>query len=226
MRDMMTSMRFMMLWVMGGAFALLTVLIVAVLLTLLFSSIATVIWAKREMSPTFPEVLLLLVALLSLIGAWMGTIISSLQKALMRQKSGEGYRGWVFVSIIGAIIGVNAAVFVLSLQAAPYINNLQMPPRPILFALATQMVVIPLAMMSFAQMFVLNESVRGAWTWVLANMVAGLVFVTLVLSGITFGVNTTMVGVSAVGLLLTLFAPGIVTGFAMLWLIVNNRRYR
>jgi hypothetical protein len=73
-----------------------------------------------------------------------------------------------------------------------------------------------------AKCFVLWRHVRGAWTWVLANLVAGLVLFSLIAAGAFTWATTPLLTIAVVvGLAV---APAIVTGFAMVWLINMNWR--
>lgn len=226
MRNLLTGTRFMALWIAGSIIVVMVMAIVSVLLLLLFSAIATAIWANQQRAPGLVDGLVFTLVLCSLIGGWFGVSAGNLQKFLLRQKSGESFHGWVWASIAGAVLGINAMVFIVGAQLLPEIGSSMTIRNAKLIFLMMQVAIIPLAIMSIAQLPILWRYVRGAWTWVLANVVAGIVLISLLLAGsssITSGWGTP----AGVFLLLAMIAsPGIVTGFAAVWLLVNNSRYR
>lgn len=225
MRDAWTNTRFMALWVAGSVLVLIVVSIIAALLLLLFGFLATVIWINQERLPGLIDGLLFAVTLCSLIGVWWGLLAGNLQKWLLRQQSGESFHGWALATVIGAVLGVTIMAFVVGAQVLPKIGSPAISNATIIF-LTMQIMVIPLAIMSIAQLPILWRYVRGAWTWVLAHVVAGVVLVSLFLAGTSSGATGVGTPAAAFLLLVMLAAPGIVTGFAMVWLLVNNGRYR
>ena len=80
----------------------------------------------------------------------------------------------------------------------------------------------PFGVLALAQTVVLWQHVHGAWTWVLANLVGGIVMFSLIAAGaFTWALSPLWMILIVLGLAA---APAIVTGFAMVWLINMNWR--
>jgi len=224
MRDFMSNMRFMMLWILGMLVALFAAGVVSTIILLLGSVTAVAIWGEEVATANPASAFLFIVIFLSTIGLMAGWIFGSIQKMLLRSRTNEPWRGWIFASIIGGIIGIDVTVTLLMLQASQYIIWLVIPPPETLFWVGLQVAIIPIGCLSLAQMVVLWRHVYGAWTWVLANIVAGLAIFSLIVAGAASWAVTPLwslfLGIVIVG------TPGIVTGFAMVWLIQTNWRHR
>lgn len=222
MRNIMTNMRFMLLWIPGTIVALFATAIVG-LIVLMGGGIAVAfVWGKEvELAP--PVISLLVILLIfSVVGFFLGLIFGSIQKSLLRSRTRDPWRGWTIASIIGGIIGVDVTILLIGGQMAQSFLFLTLPPTETLFWLGFQVSVIPLGCLALAQMVVLWQHVRGAWTWVLANITAGIVLFSLIAFGAVSWAVTPFMSILAVAAIMA--APGIVTGFAMLWLINLNWR--
>lgn len=223
MRNVLTSMRFMLLWILGSVAALYTTIVTSLIIGFGSTLIATFIWTTGRREPGAIEMLIFSVIVYSLIGLAAGSIIGSIQKGLLRQKSGDSWRGWIIASVIGGVLAMNVTGFLIGRQIGALISTLTLPPKEVLLLIALQLLIIPPACLSLCQSAVLSQYVRGAWVWVLANVVAGVVLFSLAATAIGGGVLSAL---TIVGLVLLLSAaPGIVTGFAMLWLILFNRKH-
>jgi hypothetical protein len=222
MQKVMSSFRFILLWIPATIFALIASLISFA--TILFggSIVAIYIWGQEEVI-SGNGILIFMLVLYSMMGVAMGLLYGSLQKALLRQKTDEPWRGWTTASVIGGIFGINLTIILVGRQVAEYLLWFVMPPPEMLFLLGIQVTTIPFACISFAQMFILGQHVRGAWTWVLANIVAGLVLFSLIAAGI-FSIGTSPL-LSIAALLALSAAPSIVTGFAMIFLLNFNWKH-
>lgn len=229
MYHVLTSLRFMILWMIGlcasavGAILGITVLLpvlLRVMTSLPFMPVSgtaqTVVWMA-------------LFALIS--GIPLGLLIGSVQKGLMRQKFHAEFRWWLFVSVLGAIFGVVISEFV-SLSMADHLgaylqelrnfNNLRPPD---IRALAIYVVLLyspPIVMMSLLQTLVLRLYTRASWLWVLAHIVSAIVFSTLLYTLILTGGLFIFVG--WLGLIVLVLSPGIITGFTLLFLLTLIRR--
>jgi len=227
MRNIISSVRFMLLWVVSSVFSLFTILIVSVILVAIFGVIGGILWVARQHTPTLMEVIIFNTILYTIIGIVMGLLLGVSQQYLIRLKSGEAFRGWVLASTIGSVIGANATFYVLAHQIAEF-SFTNLPPKEMLIFYAFELVLIPLLCLSFVQMLVLWQYVRGVWTWVVAHLVGGLVLVSLVAAGLTHITNIAVAS-TLYGTLLLLFVsavPGIITGFTMLWLLLFNAHVR
>lgn len=222
MQQVMTSFRFILLWIPATIFALVASLISFA--TILFggSLVALYIWG-REDAISGDGILIFMLILYSLMGLAMGLLYGSTQKVLLRQKTDEPWRGWTIASVIGGIIGVDLTIILVGRQVAEYLLWFVMPPPEMLFLLSIQITTIPFACMGLAQMFVLGRHVRGSWVWVLANIVGGLVLFSLIATGVFTLGATPLLSIAA--LLAVGAAPGIVTGFAMIWLLNFNWKH-
>ena len=223
MRGVFSNLRFMLMWVVGGVFALYSSLLAAIIIFIGGGVLAFVIWSGYDQLPDTPSVIIYSFAVYSLIGLAFGLIIGSIQKPLLRQKTDEFWQGWRIASIIGGILGVDILAALLVQQTGFFFNIRTLPPAELLWVMALQVLVIPLALLSFCQMFVLARYVRGAWTWVLAHVVAGIVLFSLLMTGIVASSGAFLLGLLL--LLAVSTAPMIVTGFAMIWLLNVNWTY-
>ena len=96
------------------------------------------------------------------------------------------------------------------------------PPPETLFWFGFQIAVILFGCLGFCQAFVLNYYVRGAWVWILANIVAGVVFFSLLAFGALSWAATPFITILLIFLIGA--APGIVTGFSLVWLVSTGWR--
>ena len=222
MRQLLTSMRFILLWIIGSVFSLGASLIGAVVIFTVSAFIATIFYATQNREPNFTEMLIWGGVVYSIIGLVFGLMVGAMQKLLLRQKTDESWSGWLLMSAIGGVIGVDILMLLLAQQLGIAINTMTLPPKEVLWLIGAQIFIIPFASLSVLQMFVLWRYVKGAWTWILANVVSGLVVYALLGAGL---VSTGVFLVSLLALLAVVAAAPIVTGFAMLWLINFNWKY-
>lgn len=219
----MSNMQFTLFWILGTIVALFATGIVSTIILLIGSMTAVALWGEEVATTTPTAAFIFITLFLSIIGLAAGLIFGSIQKALLRSRTDDPWRGWVIASAVGGIIGVDVTATLLLLQASQYIIWLVMPPPETLFWVGLQLAVVPLGCLGFAQMFVLWRHVHGAWTWVLANIVAGIVLFSLLLVGAIGWAASPILTILV--LLGVLGAPGIVTAFAMVWLINTNWRH-
>lgn len=229
MYHILTSLRFMILWMIGLCASIFGAIVgITVLLPLLTRLVVSL--------PFFPvagmaQTLIFMAFFAIVCGLPLGLLIGSVQKGLMRQRFHAEFRWWLFVSVLGAIFGVVISEFV-SLSMADHLgaylqelrqfNNLRPPD---IRALALYVVLIyspPIVMMSVLQTLVLRLYTRAAWLWVLAHIVSAIVFSTLLYTLLLTGGLFIFVG--WLGLLVLVFSPGIITGFTMLFLLTLIRR--
>lgn len=222
MRQLLTSVRFIFLWIIGNVFSLYASLIGAVVIFTVSAFIAAMFYATQNREPNMTEMLIWGGVVYSIIGAVFGTFIGTTQKALLRQKTDESWSGWMWTSIVGGIIGVDVLMLLLAQQLGTAINGMTVPSQEVLWLIGAQIFIIPVACVGFMQMFVLWRYVHGAWTWLLANVVSGLVVFALLGAGL---ISTGVFLFSLLALLAVTAAAPIVTGFAMLWLINFNWKY-
>lgn len=222
MQELITGTRFMVLWVLGGIAALLSTLFFAVSISC--GLVVIVAIAASILQRDFGEgaTLIILSIDLLLIGAVSGFVVGNLQKGVLQQKSRETFDGWVIASIVGGAFGAVITFWLLSSQIMPLIIEQRIPTTEQLTLYLLELIVIPAGVMGVAQAAVLVRYVSGAWTWALANLVGGVVFVTLLLSGwFVTGGSPLLAGLILLGIS---GAPAIVSGFAMLWLLRFNRQ--
>jgi hypothetical protein len=223
MRNVLTSMRFMVFWILGSVIALYGTVVLTIVVLFASSLVAAFIFMITQQELTFLAALIFTAVVWSLIGLLMGLIVGSVQKSLLQQKTEESWQGWIIASALGGIIGLNITGFTVGRQIMTLIATLTIPPKEAIIVLALQLLLIPLATLGICQAGILMRYVHGAWTWVLANVVGGIVVVSLGIATATgaivapFSVIITVLALSA--------APGIVTGFAMLWLINFNWKF-
>lgn len=222
MRDILSNFGFLLQWMMGAAFALFATLVSIVVIFLGGSFILMFLSHQHPENISPMNALIYSSVIYSLMGLTMGLIYGSVQKGLLRQKTHEPWRGWLIASAIGGLLGVDVTMLILAGQLVPYLHLMILPPPDALIWIGLQLATIPFGVLALAQCFVLWRHVRGAWTWVLANLVAGLVLFSLIAAGAFTWATTPLLTIAVVvGLAV---APAIVTGFAMVWLINMNWR--
>jgi hypothetical protein len=219
MRNVLTSMRFMMFWVLGSVIALYGTIVLTFIILFPLSVVVAFIIPQLT---TFAGIVVIAVVW-SLIGLLLGLIVGSVQKSLLQQKTDESWQGWIIASALGGIIGLNITGFTVGRQIMMLIATLTIPSKEAVFVLALQLLLIPLATLGICQASILMRYVNGAWAWVLANVVGGIVVVSL---GVATATGAIIAPFSVLIIVLALSAaPGIVTGFAMLWLLNFNWKY-
>lgn len=223
MHRLMSSFRFMLLWIPATIFALVASLVAFAVILFGGSLLAMLIWGEEITLAPVTILLAYSFVMYALMGLAMGFLYGSVQKALLRQKTDEVWRGWRTASVIGSIIGVVITIVLIGGQLAQYITWLVLPPPEALLIIGLSALTIPFACMSMAQFFVLRQHVDGAWTWILANIVGGIVMFSLIATGVYSIAATPLL--TLIALLAVSAAPGIVTGFAMLWLLNFNWKH-
>jgi hypothetical protein len=222
MRNAFNNVSFMVQWMAGGAFALFATLISFIVIFVGGSFLLMMISHQRpeSLNPMFAFVYSF--ASYSIMGLALGLIYGGMQKGLLRWKTDEPWRGWTIASAIGGVVGVDITFMLIGGQIAQYLRWMTLPPPDALIWIGLQAATIPFGVLALAQCFVLMNYVRGAWVWVLANLVSGIVLFGLIAAGALSWATSPlwMVGV-ILGLSL---APAIVTGFTMVWLLNMNWR--
>jgi len=229
MYHVLTSLRFMILWMIGlcasifGATVGITILLP--LLTRLTVSLPFLPAAGTAQ-------IVIYMALIAIVcGIPLGLLVGSVQKGLMRQKFHADFRWWLFVSVLGAIFGVvisEFATFIMVDHMGAYLQELRnfnnvRPPDVRAVAIYTVLIYSPpIVMMSVLQTLVLRLYTRAAWLWVLAHIVSAIVFSTLLYTLILTGGLFIFVG--WLGLIVLVLSPGIITGFTLLFLLTLIRR--
>ena len=148
------------------------------------------------------------VAILIIPGAVIGYMVGDFQRNLVRDLLGWDLTPWIKYSIMGGVIGG------LSVIAGMMLFGTYLPER-IQWMITLPLFILPL---SACQWWVLRQTTRDAWMWILGNVVAGIVF-----SGLFFSTQT-MPFVLAEPLsslftwLIAAGSLGIITGIVMLWL--------
>ncbi len=219
MRTFLTGTRFVLLWVLGTVFALAGAALVAALLSLSAALVSALLWGRSGGEPNPTTVLILALGLLSILGSSFGLFFGGIQRTLMRQMTGDPWRGWLIASVLGGIGGVLLTFFLIASQVELLLT---LPPLEIVQAVGLQLFGVPFACLGLAQWLAMIPNVRNAWLWALANLVAGLVMYGLLAGGLFAGVTSLLLGLGM--LLLLAAAPGIVTGFTMLWLLLFQRK--
>lgn len=222
MRNLMTNTRFMLLWSAGSIVSLFASTIVSIVLLVAGGFVATFLFGEQSSAASPIALLLFLSVFFSSIGLASGLVFGSVQKTMLRMHTREPWRGWLIASSIGGVLGIDIVAVLLVVQGGGYLLWMVMPPIETLFWFGFQVAVVFFGCLGLSQMFVLWKFVRGAWVWVLANIVAGVVLYSLV----AFGLLSLATSPLIVILLLFFVAasPGIVTGFALVWLISSNWR--
>ena len=222
MRQLLTSTRFIIFWIIGSVMSFCASLIGAVVILTVSAFIATMFYATQNREPNMMEVFIWGGIVYSLIGLVFGLVLGAMQKMLLRQRTEESWSGWLLTSALGGIVGIDLLVLLLAYQLGTAVNGMTMPPKEVIWLIGAQVFIIPMDCIGLMQMFVLWRYVRGAWTWVLANIVSGLVVFGLMGAGF---ISSGIFLFSLLALLAVLAASPIVTGFAMLWLIHFNWKY-
>lgn len=222
MHDWMTNTRFMLLWVLGGIATLLSTLFFALAITCAVLLLVAIVAALAQREVQDGAALLVLLLDVVLIGGVSGFIAGNLQKGLLREKTGDDFAGWLTMSTVGGALGAAVTGLILAAQLAPLVWQQRVPTPEQVSLYLMALVVLPAGFLGVAQAVVLVRYVRGAWTWVLANMAGGAGFVSLLLSGWVITSGSPLLAMLI--LLLISSTPAIVSGFAMLWVLRFSRR--
>ena len=150
---------------------------------------------------------------IGLAGGTVGIAIGLLQRNIIDSQFDWEAPRWLLVSMLGGLLGG-----LILLVLGPSLSSMSDPFYNLNFFFDVPLL-MPLYMLpvSAAQWWALRYRVEGAWLWVLANGVGGLVWSLIVTD--TNALSDTI----TYGLLATL-AQGAITGGALLWLFQTARR--
>jgi hypothetical protein len=182
-------------------------------------SIALGFFFVSNSNPANPAMQGIVVVGFTSIGVILGLVWGSLQKLVMSQKYQMEFRWWRRLTTLGGGVGMALSAVALSVPIKLALLNMRLPDYRIFLFYGILPILIPLVCIGIAQFFVLNRYVHGAWAWILANIVGGLVMYALLFALVTSGIAVLIVPV-----LFALASPAIVTGFAILFLFHFNPR--
>jgi hypothetical protein len=214
--QVMTGLRFIVLWVIGGMVTLVVTLMAAFFALVVLSIILGFFYVSGSNTASL-VMQLTVIGAFGVVGAVMGFASGSVQKSVMSQKYDAEFRGWRRLSTFGGAVGLMLSALALSVPIKKMLLTLTLPDPRVLLFYGVLPIIIPLLCMGIAQWFVLSRYVAGAWAWILANVVAALVLYSLLM-----GLFTSGTAILIVPVLLAVAAPTIVTGFALLWLFQFN----
>lgn len=217
MYKIMTSVRFMFLWLVGGLFTLALASIVAAFALIGLSLTTGIAYIVGGYSLRY-VLLGLALLFMSLFGLVTGLIMGTLQKSTMQQKYQAQFRWWRTLSALGGAAGMFLTGVALNVPLQRMLLTWSLPSKQVMLFYGALPLVLPLITMALLQWFVLQRYVVGAWTWILASGVGGLVMYSLLVSTVVTG------GLSLPLALIALVAPWIVTGFTLVWLFQFNSR--
>ena len=220
MVEIMSSMRFMALWSLGSLLAIIAYLAVMGVTALLFGIISSVLILLGLAPMVFPVAL----AGVCFIGLMTGLITGMIQQRIFHARYNIWLKHWRLASALGGLVGMMLMALLNTMTARQLVESLSLPNAQILMILGSLMIVVPLLCIGIAQSFVLARRVYHVWLWVLANFVAGMVAFVMV-PAFAVQPNGTILISNIFMLLPIALAPGIVTGFVMLWLMRYQRRY-
>lgn len=171
-------------------------------------------------SPTYDRGFYMLVgqvALLPIIGAVLGFVMSSVQRWLLRSKlywAADGWRLWSTIG--GAVGGFVVYVFFEAGNSTSYSFLSGMNSESQLMAMP-----VFLAFVAGCQALPLRHAVKNPWLWVAANIAAGVAFSGVLLNN--DGGRGMSSGLMQLGILgLALAALGLTTGFTILHLFERH----
>ncbi|MEM9951734.1 MAG: hypothetical protein AAF846_09050 [Chloroflexota bacterium] len=139
-------------------------------------------------------------------GGIVGICIASWQRWLLRTKFYWAADGWYRWTIIGTSLG--ALIAYLIFRIADWVTVSYLRSEAMLYVLP-----IFLAIIAGFQAVVLRRAVKQSWLWILANFVAGVVYV-----GILTRNDPTNVLMTLLNMMLVLVSLGAITGIVMLFL--------
>lgn len=222
MRNFMSHTRFMLLWGLGSIASLFSAIIVGVLLFLTLGFFITAYLGDGIANLTTPLTIGIVSMWFGSIGLSMGLVFGSIQKAILRMHTRAPWRGWLLSSAIGGLVGAVATVLILASQIIGHFLMQVIPAPDTLLLWGFQFILIFFGSLGLCQTFALRQYSQGAWVWIIANLVAGVVLYCLIAFGALSLVATPPLAI-LVGFLIA-SAPGIVTGFALVWLMNSNWR--
>ncbi|MEM9951698.1 MAG: hypothetical protein AAF846_08870 [Chloroflexota bacterium] len=222
MRNFMSNTRFMLLWGLGSIASLFSAIVVGFLLFVVIGLIVSAIMGEglANLTPVFA--MLIVGIWFGGVGMVMGWTVGGIQKAILRMHTREPWRGWLVSSAIGGFVGVIGTFAILASQIAGHFLMQVLPTPDTILWWFFQFILIFFGSLGLCQMFALRQYSRGAWVWILANLVAGVVLYSLVAFGWLSFITTPPLAIVA-GFLVAA-APGIVTGFVLVWLMNSNWR--
>jgi len=177
-----------------------------------------IIWIFGPILGTLSEIWLLLLVLIAvpISGAIVGLVVGRIQRWLLRNKLYWAADRWTIFSMLGGAVGalmVFGWAFIDDWLALTSDNE-------IFFTLLAMAIFI--VSMSFFQMFTLNDAVKKAWVWVVANIIGGIVFVGVIHNNQTTYYEYYSFKNSVLIPLLAAFAHAIITGYLMLFLFEKH----
>ncbi|MGB1287563.1 MAG: hypothetical protein ACPG7F_13570 [Aggregatilineales bacterium] len=218
MHQVFTGSRFMLFWILGSLVAVFLSVVATAFAAIITSILVGMVILTDMLPPLMTTNVLAMIAFIG-IGSIMGLATGSLQVAVIQQKWNVAFTGWRWLSLVGGVVGVVLTALIIGVPLREAFLNMQIPSQRILLTYGVFPFVMPLVCLSLAQLPVLMRYVRGAWLWVLANAVAGLVMYTLLMSIISGATLIFWVWI----ILAMAVSPAIVTGFAMYFLMQFNQ---
>lgn len=221
MNRLVTSTRFLISWISLTVVGLITVLLGSLAVIIGFLFVSRILINVVGLS----DLLLrgLYVAVIILMAVVIGGIIGGLQRGALRRKFPVYFTGWVRSSIVGSAGGllIGSLIFLFSLDHIR-INNIEtltLPDQRFALFMILAPVILPVVGMGIGQSFVLGRYVRAAWLWALAYIVSILAFMVLMGAGF-LAIGTAILPI--IYWVFALIAPGIITGFAVLFLMLAS----
>lgn len=155
------------------------------------------------------------VALLPIIGAVVGFVMSSVQRWLLRSKLYWSADGWRLWSVVGGAVGGFVIYLIFEAGQGSAFSFLSMDGESQLKAMP-----IYLAFVAGCQILPLRHAVKHPWLWGLANIAAGIGFMGVLLNNQPGRYNYGMVQLGILGLALAVLGLG--TGLVMLHLFERH----
>jgi hypothetical protein len=157
------------------------------------------------------------IAMMPIMGAVVAFMMSSVQRWHLRARLFWAADGWRLWSVVGGAVG--GFVLYIMFQSGSYSYYYS----PFNFSGTTQILAMPvfLAFVGGCQALPLRHAVKHPWLWFVANIVAGIAFMGILVNNTpTYGSNYTG---SQLGILvLAVAALGLITGFTMLHLFERH----
>jgi hypothetical protein len=158
------------------------------------------------------------IAMMPIIGAVIGFMMSSLQRWLMRSRLFWAADGWRLWSVVGGAVG--GFVLYVLFQGSSYNYSY----APFYLSGTAQLMAMPifLAFVSGCQMLPLRHAVKHPWLWFVANIVAGVAFTGILVNNQPGGYGSNYSTSQFLILALSLAALGLITGFTILHLFERH----
>lgn len=203
----MSTVRFYILWSLTGLFMTVSVSLVSMISLLAVTFLPTRVYLVWKITP-FDLGLFVMTIFVSIISSWM---IGGFQQKLLRSLTDDVWIGWVKASILGGILGGIVGYFLMAGVYQMYHFFLDEPP----IMLMISGLGFSILGSACAQATLLRRDVEQSWLWVVAHIVATVV----VMAIFNAPLSNFMISFLIIG-----FAPGMITGFVMVWLLRFNRR--